>query len=71
MTKEKEINTIFSNQTLTDGGGKIVASKGVIFTFKIGLQRRASRDRGPPATLLNVLITKPMRYTNFSNLFFE
>jgi len=32
---------------------KIVALKGVIFTIKIGLQGKAARDHGPPATLLN------------------
>jgi hypothetical protein len=54
MIEEKKINTIFGNQTLTDGGDKIMALKGVIFTVKIGLQGKAARDHGPPATLLNV-----------------
>lgn len=54
MIHEKKINTIFSNQTLTEGGDKILSLKGVIFTIKRGLQRKAARDRGPPATLLNV-----------------
>jgi len=36
------------------GGDKIVASKEVIFTIEIGLQGKAARDHGPPATLLNV-----------------
>jgi hypothetical protein len=58
MIKEKKINTIFSNPNLTDGGDKIVASKGVIFTNKIGLLIKAARDRGPPATLLNVSARK-------------
>jgi hypothetical protein len=54
MKEEKIINTIFSKQTLMDGGDKIVASKDFIIKIEIGLQGKAAHHHGPPATLLNV-----------------
>ena len=54
MIEEKKINTIFSNQTLTGGGDKIVALKGVTFAIEIGLQGKAAREHGPPDILLKV-----------------
>jgi len=39
MIEEKKINTVFRNQTLKDGGDKLVASKETIFIIKIGLQK--------------------------------
>jgi hypothetical protein len=54
MKEKKKIDTIFSNQTLMDKSDKIVTLREVIFTIEIGLQGKAARDHGPPATLLNV-----------------